>query len=414
MEYLTKKVLSQYPDIGEVTSVYNELMKQKVTNTGDDLSDGDDQLVGDDKYRPLILLIAVLYKIQEKNDDFFKSGGRNIDFEQNKKVLELFGYYWHQQHHLGKMLREGINKVGSIDEISQLVDNNKTKMINTLKVDIVAASVSELCVDNVDTAVVAAQGRSLTSHTPDFVIHVNHNHRAVVLTILGTRIFPRPNTHDIIMDMAARCAPFLDGQAHGGMVVGHSNLVRYALPSVVQTLQQHPQYCLLVTGYSLGAALAQLCLLDLKHGPSSALLPPGTRVRGLLYGCPPVYLGGHGQLEDVVMVSNHNDGITGASLKCIHDVLLKTRAIHKLNLQRRILLKMALNINNEEIDDSNLKQILENDDDSSKDVPDIKSPSRVGSLMKITKKTVSKMLTGTSQDLWDQVKLNIHLCLNPY
>ena len=51
-----------------------------------------------------------------------------------------------------------------------------------------------------------------------------------------------------------------------------------------------------------GAALAQLFLLDVHHGELRAQLPAGVRVRGLLYGCPPVYAGPLPRLPGVTMV----------------------------------------------------------------------------------------------------------------
>ena len=78
------------------------------------------------------------------------------------------------------------------------------------------ASVSELLEDTQ-----ASDGdRRLEDHCPDFVISVHHCHRAVVFTVFGTRIFPRPHPHDIIMDLAARTEPFHHGLAHKGMVAG--------------------------------------------------------------------------------------------------------------------------------------------------------------------------------------------------
>ena len=51
-----------------------------------------------------------------------------------------------------------------------------------------------------------------------------------------------------------------------------------------------------------GAALAQLFLLDVHHGELRAQLPAGVQVRGLLYGCPPVYAGPLPRLPGVTMV----------------------------------------------------------------------------------------------------------------
>ena len=247
MNYLTRKILTEYPDTHQVIGVYNEIRKKEPDV--DETDDDDFVVVEDNKWRPGPLIVAVLYKIQDRNEDFFRSG-RDIDFEANRDCFELLGYFWHQQHHMGKILREGISNVSSKD-LCNHVERNKNNMIQHLKLDIVHVSLSELCVEDASTAV-AENSKSLLSHTPDFVIHVDHDHTCVVLTVLGTRIFPRPNPHDIIMDMAARCQPFLDGQAHGGMVVGHTNLVKFAMPRVQELMEKYPHYTFLVIGYSLG------------------------------------------------------------------------------------------------------------------------------------------------------------------
>ena len=247
MNYITRKILTDYPDTHLVIGVFNEVKKKEPDM--DETDDDDFVVVEDNKWRPMPLIIAVLYKIQDRNDDFFRTG-KDIDFKSNRDCFELLGYFWHQQHHMGKMLREGISKVSSKD-LATHVEKNKVNMIQNLKLDIVHVSLSELCVQDAGTAV-AETSKSLLSHTPDFVIHVDHEHTCVVLTVLGTRIFPRPNPQDVIMDLAARCHPFLDGQAHGGMVVGHNNMAKFVMPRVREQMEKYPHYTLLVVGYSLG------------------------------------------------------------------------------------------------------------------------------------------------------------------
>ena len=44
--------------------------------------------------------------------------------------------------------------------------------------------------------------------------------RCLTLILLGTRIVPRPNPPDIIMDLAARAEQFQEGVAHEGMATG--------------------------------------------------------------------------------------------------------------------------------------------------------------------------------------------------
>ena len=109
--------------------------------------------------------------------------------------------------------------------------------------------------------------------------------------------------------------------------------------------------------------------------------------------------------------------MTGASLRCCHDLVLRTRALHGLNLQRRTLLKMALNINSEEAEtletDQELNSILDEEDSppsGSKPDSASKSPMKVGFI----KKTKNRILNGTTQDLWDKVSLEITLLTIPF
>ena len=116
MEFLTKRLASQYPDIGMISSLYRELVEKHN-------KDSDDDLVGDAKYRPLPLLIAVLYKVQARNDTFFKTGGQVMS--KTKNLVELVGYYWHVQHNVGKLLREGINEVTGKKNVKILIEKNR-------------------------------------------------------------------------------------------------------------------------------------------------------------------------------------------------------------------------------------------------------------------------------------------------
>ena len=349
MEFLNKRATSKYPDLATLSEIYHELFhKEEIQPDG---------WAGDDKTRPLLLLLAVLSKVQERAET--ERRGREVRREEYQEVLELAGYYWHLQHKLGKGLREGINNVPSTDleNIAKLLEKNREKMRSSLGLEMVGVSVSELHhrEDQGQVAVSGTKVRSLTAHTPDYVITVQESHRAVVFTVLGTRVFPTPNPGDVIMDLACRTETFLDGEAHAGMVLGHRNLVKTALPTLIEELRKRPGFSLLVVGYSLGAALAQLFLLDLQAGDLKGRLPAGVEVRGLLFGIPPVYAGNISPLENVLMISNNNDGITGASLKALKDVMIKTRAIHSLNLQRRVLCKMVLNIEGPEEDENQTK-----------------------------------------------------------
>jgi len=398
MEFLTKRLASQYPDIGMISSLYRELVEKHN-------KDCDDDLVGDAKYRPLPLLIAVLYKVQARNDTFFKTGGQVMT--HTMYLVELVGYYWHVQHNVGKLLREGINEVAGKEEVKVLIEKNREKICQSLglnETSVPHASVSELLEDDQTPD----GDRRLEDHCPDFVISVHHSHRAVVFTVFGTRIFPRPHPHDIIMDLAAKTEPFHHGLAHKGMVAGTRNLIKHALPKLSAELHKYPGYSLLLVGYSLGAGLAHLFMVDLELGKAKESFPPGTKIRAITFGCPPVFKAPGGfNLNNILMISNHNDGITGASLKCINDIFLKTKAIQKLNLQRRTLVKMAFNKNSKSSDDADLvAEALEDmelfeEKETGKEVVH-------NSLFSKTRASVTKfgsnLVKGVTMDMWDQVE----------
>jgi len=398
MEFLTKRLGNQYPDIGMISGIYRELVEKHNKAF-------DDDLVGDDKYRPLPLLIAVLYKIQARNDTFFKTGGQVMS--HTMYLVELVGYYWHVQHSVGKLLRQGINEVTGKDQVKALIEKNRQKICQSLGLsesDVPHASVSELLEDDETPD----GDKRLEDHCPDFVISVHHCHRAVVFTVFGTRIFPRPHPHDIIMDLAAKTEPFHHGLAHKGMVAGNRNLIKHALPKLAAELQKFPGYSLLLVGYSLGAGLAHLFMLDLELGNAKESFPPGTQIRAITFGCPPVFTAPGGfSLNNILMISNHNDGITGASLKCINDIFLKTKAIHKLNLQRRTLLKMAFNKNSNSSNDADLVAEALEDIELTKDdqkVNDVVQSSLFSKTRASVSKFGSNLVKGVTMDMWDQVE----------
>ena len=149
-------------------------------------------------------------------------------------------------------------------------------------------------------------------------------------------------------------------------------------------------------------------MMDLELGGAKQSFPPGTKIRAITYGNPPVFTAPSGNvstLDNILMISNHNDGITGASLKCINDIFLKTKAIHKLNLQRRTLLKMAFSKNSSSANDADLvAEALEE-----MELPEDKEKAVVPSgLFSKTRAKVSNLgsslVKGVTLDVWDQVR----------
>ena len=93
---------------------------------------------------------------------------------------------------------------------------------------------------------------SIRDHCPDFTITLDRNHSAVVVTLLGTRMFPAPKVQDIVMDLRAETTPFLDGEAHEGMAIGANNILDKTFNIVRETIVNNPDYSIIVAGYSLG------------------------------------------------------------------------------------------------------------------------------------------------------------------
>merc|ERR1711894_175817 len=83
-------------------------------------------------------------------------------------------------------------------------------------------------------------------------------------------------------------------------------------------------------------------------------LPEGTMMKAICYGCPPVFICPDGSCteDDLLAVSNHNDGVTGASLHALNHLFLRTKALQQSSLKRRTMMKLAFKVgeggNNEE------------------------------------------------------------------
>jgi len=260
----------------------------------------------------------------------------------------------------------------------------------------------------------------MEDHCPDYVITIEPTHKvtspwlpnplaqAVVLTILGTRMFPKPNTQDIIMDLAGRTCSYLGGEAHSGMVAGCRKLEELALPRVLEELARHPGFSLLVIGYSLGAGLAQLFarLVDRQ-----SLLPPGTVARAVCFGCPPVFLcsADLAAQDNVLAVTNNNDGITAGSLGTIDHLFHKTRVLQKLAVKRRTLVKLALGVGDGEKDEA-LEDIDTDEEDEAVEEEEEPQIAKKPGLMSRARNTVrtsymkARDKTLSSSDAWEQVE----------
>ena len=283
--------------------------------------------------RPLPLLLGILYKVQES----LASSLEQIQAVQHETVSEseelsaLLGHYWN----LIRLADTSIRHVDHQEEEEELtgerlISLSKRQYAETL-------SIPEEQVVWVWSSKALNQSSLLSDHVPEHMITVDHHQKAVILTLLGTKVFPAPQPLDIIMDLMATAESFQDGVAHGGIGVGTRNLVETAVPVIKSQLELHPSYSLLVLGYSLGAGLAQLLTLHCQHS-----LPPDTVIRTIAFGSPPVFArqGEQVVLENVFLVQNDEDGISGASLRNVYDLLNRACLVHTLNIKRRNLLKL--------------------------------------------------------------------------
>lgn len=168
-----------------------------------------------------------------------------------------------------------------------------------------------------------------------------------MVTILGTRIFPAPNIYDIVMDIRAETEPFLDGEAHAGMVIGARNLMSRSWEAVREAVTSNSGYSILVVGYSLGAGLAQLYTAQLLESEDKMQeLPSDTKIRALCYGAPPVYRPSQAHsprlYPEIVIIQNNKDGIIAASVKTVNDLFNKTVSIDAAEIEHDIMIKMIM------------------------------------------------------------------------
>lgn len=167
----------------------------------------------------------------------------------------------------------------------------------------------------------------------------------ILVTICGTRMIPTPKMKDVFMDLHADSEPFLDGVAHRGMAVGALNILRKITPKLVETLEEHPEYNIMVIGYSLGAGICQLVVMDMLEGDAAAHIPDGTDIRCINFGSPPIF-GYSNELEpeqkcpNIFSVVYNNDGLCSASAASVTRLFMQIRAVDKLQMRRRDMVQV--------------------------------------------------------------------------
>jgi len=353
------RLSERFPDISFIMEMFREMRSQGV------------EVDGESKYYPNTLLLAVLFRLQARQEGPFKKAGEEL--EERSSLVELLGYFWHQLDSVAVILREGL-KGETREEVSQGIEESRVRIAERLgfeEADVPLASVSELRGEE--------EQLRIDDHCPDFVVVVDRAHKAVVLFILGSRGYPGPRGPlDFVMDFSLSTVPYLGGEAHSGILKGAANLEKAALPCLLQQLSLNQGFSLLFVGYSLGAGIAQLLTVSLQHqqkdsastGVEKEKLPPGTKLRTLSFGCPPIFRSPElACMDNILDVLHHNDGISGISLRGLSKLHRRKRGLAKLKLHRRTLFGMALGKKNKTDGEGDQLTLPEEEDLDADDEP---------------------------------------------
>ena len=276
----------------------------------------------DKKWRPVILTLGLMYKLQKVTDDKWYDDTSVFVQDDGKKVqiVELLARYWWYIMDLAKTMR------GDIKELTENIAKG---------IGVVPECVQFAFTKDADKAVVE-------EHCPDIALVVHNDTKEIVLTVCGTKMFPVPSVADILMDLYCENVPFHEGRAHKGMALACHNIITKTLDILVTLLNKYPDHRLVILGYSLGAGVAQLLAIELTKGNTAAMLPQGAQVLCVTFGAPPVYL--HSSpgftLSNLVSVYNHNDGLASLSLHTVTKLFLQIRAVNRLGLGRCRILKL--------------------------------------------------------------------------
>ena len=316
---------AKYPELNAVSSVMEDVSKTHSLSCCDKNYDG--------KWRPYTMLLGVLYTVQQTQD----WGGRNVPRYNQDQLVEVFGYFWNLIRIFNTKIRPGLDEHNP-EVTRKLLKSNRIDYARHFKIH-------EDDVVHVWTGKLSPKGDS-GSFTPDHSVILLRRQKFIILTIPGTEAFPKPKPRDILMDLVADSAPFLDGLAHKGISQGAKNILKKAGPVLKHLTYQHPDYQVLFVGYSLGAGLAQLITLDCTVGECRRYFLPRTTVRTIAFGPPPVFttkpVSKMPSLKNIVLVQNRDDGIVGSSLNNVYDTINEICAIRSMQLGRPEMLDLIL------------------------------------------------------------------------
>lgn len=340
MSFLLDKLVQKVPDFKDIVEIFNDMVAQHQEDTAH---------IEDTRKTPFPLLLGVLYRYQKRTfgDELEEHAEDQEDLKD--EIEAVCRKYWIQTKTIGHSIRKDISSA-TPETLAVLCEENRLALIEELGLaeeDLVKVWVSEMQKDEqcglIGEGEVVPATPSLIQHCPDFTITIDRDQNAVVVTLLGTRIFPTPNIHDIVMDLRGETEPFMGGVAHAGMVIGTKNILENSIESLVETLENNLDLSVLVVGYSLGAGLAQLYTVQLLEGEYAGRLPEGTKIRAICYGAPPVFRSDEEKVFDEIMiVQNDKDGVISASIKTINDLFNKTVAIDAADIDHQVMMNMVL------------------------------------------------------------------------
>ncbi len=194
----------RYPDIDEVLTVLEGLTGNQHLEAIEgpkDLEVEQEDHVDDGRWRPVLLTVGLLYKLQKlQNSSWYNNEDILVkDDEKEKCLLLVFGFYW-----------QLILEVATVLRSSELDQTDLDAIKEALAIPLQPHSIEVVYGYSTDANLVE-------KHCPDFALLLDHPHQTIVINICGTRMIPAPKMSDVFMDLYATAEPFLHGKAHKGM-----------------------------------------------------------------------------------------------------------------------------------------------------------------------------------------------------
>ena len=112
--------------------------------------------------------------------------------------------------------------------------------------------------------------------SPASYVAVDRNEKLVVLAIRGTA-----SGSDFITDACSTSVPFLGGFAHSGVVMSAWQIISTRLPQMTRACYENPDFKVLLTGHSMGAAVAVCVAMLLRSDDVDVINAAQKGVEGL-------------------------------------------------------------------------------------------------------------------------------------